>query len=748
MAKDLRLLVPALSLWAGTALVFWIEARVWWPIVGLLIGYMLLYRRGMLRIALVLSCVGVASGALRVLPLLHDMPPAKFESQFVVVADTSRHTTAGSADFGARHSVRIDVISVDSDSAHIPAMLTNIEVPLNGIGSRWTCRMTLRSTHVLYRFSAFARCHSPPTLIADAPRYQKWADAMRDSFAQVTYQRFPEDPAAALLPALVEGDTRGQSTSLNRTMQQAGLGHLTAVSGANVAILFAALTFALRRTRLRPSTKIALQLVALVAFVILARPTASVVRAAVMAAAGLSYWFFGRRKYAEVVLLVSVFGLLLIDPWLSVSWGFALSVAATLGLILLPLFFDVHGRLSQMVLTALAATLATTPLLIVMGTQPTFATIPANVLAEVFVAPATIFGFVTLVFASLSSLPIFGALFTSLATLAAWPGIKCAAAVIWIAQHVNATALSLEVVSWQGLLAVACGCIAFLRLSRWRVLLAVATTLFVVVISTQTLHLLRPWPLHDWDLVACDVGQGDATVIKVREGEAVVVDAGGDDMKVDTCLSQLGISHVVLFVASHFHADHVGGFHGVAKNRTIDALLIPPQSEPHFGFALLAESHIPTKTAKVGDKYTFAGVDFQVLQVGPAIAHPDDGTEINNSSIVLLLTLHGRRVLLTGDIEISAQEALLRLLGSLKVDLVKIAHHGSRYQSPDFALQLHPALAWASVGEGNPYGHPALETLNAYRAEGAHVVTTMDCGSIAFALGEVLRWAGSRPCHA
>ncbi|MEY4322575.1 MAG: hypothetical protein RL410_356 [Actinomycetota bacterium] len=748
MAKDLRLLLPTLALWAGTATVFWIEARVWWPLIVVLAGLVVACRRGLLRIAVVLCIAGVVSSVIRVLPLVHELPKEHFDSVFVVEADPSQRNTVGSVEFGSRQSVRIDVVLANGNEVHIPAMLTNTSPTLQGIGSQWSCRMSVTSTHVLYRFSAFARCHSPPLLRVSSPRFQQWADHVRDALARVTYLRAPRDDAAALLPALVEGDTRGQSPALSRTMNQAGLGHLTAVSGANVAILFGVLNLVLRKTRLRPGMRIAVQLAALMAFVVLARPTASVVRAAVMAAAGLGYWFFGRRRYAEVVLLVSVFLLLVIDPWLSVSWGFGLSVAATFGLIVLPQHFGAGGRVSHMLMTAFAATIATTPLLIAMGAQPTFATIPANVLSEVFVAPATIIGFLTLIFAVLAGLTVVGPLFLSLSLITGWFAIKCAAAVLWIAKYVNETSLSLHVVSWQGVAALFVAFLVFRRAHHHRVLWGMSAMLVFVVLSTQTMQVLRPWPLREWNVVACDVGQGDATVLKTGAHSAVVVDAGGDAELVDSCLRKLNIDHIELFVVSHFHADHVGGFAGVIKDRRVDALLIPPQDQPHMGFAIVATSAIPREFARVGDVRRFGNVTLQVLQVGPPIANPDDGTDINNSSLVLLVTINNRRILLTGDIEETAQVALMHSVSALHVDMVKIAHHGSRYQSSDFAHFVRPAIAWASVGADNPYRHPSLETLNSYRNESAQVLTTMDCGSIAFALGEVLQWAGSRPCHA
>jgi competence protein ComEC len=86
--------------------------------------------------------------------------------------------------------------------------------------------------------------------------------------------------------------------------------------------------------------------------------------------------------------------------------------------------------------------------------------------------------------------------------------------------------------------------------------------------------------------------------------------------------------------------------------------------------------------------------------------------------------------LLTGDIEIDGQEMLMRSISNPKVDIVKVPHHGSAYQSPGFAQWAHAQLAWISVGKGNSYGHPNASTILLFQSAGSQVLSTMDCGHI------------------
>jgi competence protein ComEC len=750
--------VPALGLWCGSAVALWWQAHIWMPLVALSgVGVLMWWRaRRQLYVFVVLLVVGIGSSGLRIVALTDVGQVEIQQTDFVVTTDPVARVTTGSMSFQKSYSLHADVVRRSDLSIRIPIVLTFSAGQLSSAlpTSTWRCMMSLQSTYVIHHYSAFGRCHSPPEQVSGPSRYQVIASFFREGLANATYRAHSSSDAAALLPALVDGDVRGQTQHLTQALQQSGLGHVTAVSGANVAILFTALNFVLLRLRLSARLRLVVQVLALVAFVVVARPTPSVVRAAVMAGIALTYWWLGWRRYAEVVVLLAVIGLLALDPWLSVSWGFALSAAATLGLILLPSLWGMNSenRIQQLLVTALAATLATVPLLIAMGTHPTFASIPANVLAEVFIAPATIVGFLCLVTAALTGVPVLGAFFGIVTTLLVWCGIVCCTVIIWIAEFLNQTPFSTSVVSFSGVLAIIVAVTAAFRLrnlpSQKLLMVSLGLLSLVLALTTRIESWVAAWPLSDWNLVACDVGQGDASVIRTSVDSAIVIDAGGDDVLIDSCLSTLGISKIDLFIVSHFHADHVGGITGLVRGREVVRALVPPQQSPLQGYKNVTAEIESLQIARVGDSGEIAGVRWQVLYVGTPIGTSDDGSVINNASVVVLITMNHHTILFTGDIEVEGQSALMSSLGNLHVDVVKIAHHGSRYQDPRFAAWTHPSIAWASVGADNPYGHPAIDTLNAYRALGAVVVTTKDCGSLAFRITSAIEWRGSKPCHA
>jgi competence protein ComEC len=108
----------------------------------------------------------------------------------------------------------------------------------------------------------------------------------------------------------------------------------------------------------------------------------------------------------------------------------------------------------------------------------------------------------------------------------------------------------------------------------------------------------------------------------------------------------------------------------------------------------------------------------------------------NNASVVLLVQVRGVRVLLTGDVEPEAQAALARAWPGLTVDVLKIPHHGSRFQDLGFLSGLHARVAVASVGADNDYGHPSAEVLDPLADAGARVLRTDRDGTVVVVAGD------------
>ena len=236
-----------------------------------------------------------------------------------------------------------------------------------------------------------------------------------------------------------------------------------------------------------------------------------------------------------------------------------------------------------------------------------------------------------------------------------------------------------------------------------------------------------------------DVGQGDAILVEGSRGGRLLIDGGPDPDRLLVELDRLippwdrRLDAVVL---SHPHEDHVAGLAMLLERYRVARTFEPGMLGPGPGYAAwaaeLAGRPTPGALLAAGDRLSVDDIALEVLWPMPGSVPrepPDAGTGINNVSIVLLGSVAGRRFLLTGDVEQEVDPELLARLGH--VDLLKIAHHGSKTASTDAFLDaVDPTVAVASAGTGNPYGHPSPATLSRIEARGARVFRTDRDGSV------------------
>jgi competence protein ComEC len=247
---------------------------------------------------------------------------------------------------------------------------------------------------------------------------------------------------------------------------------------------------------------------------------------------------------------------------------------------------------------------------------------------------------------------------------------------------------------------------------------------------------LKQWPVPNWVMVSCDVGQGDATVIRVGRNEAVVVDVGGDAEAIDRCLSDLHIKRIPVLLLTHFHADHVGGLEGAIGNREIGQIRVSPLNDPpsttEFVNAVLDRLNQKSTVMTYPERFVINDVSFTCIWPSELIL--GQGSDANNASVALAVEVAGVAILLAGDIEPPAQDKIVRDLPEIDFDVIKVAHHGSRYQSSDFASWANSEVAFISVGKDNDYGHPAPETISLYELTGSQVFRTDLGGDLAVSI--------------
>lgn len=580
----------------------------------------------------------------------------------------------------------------------------------------------------------------PPEDTGTAPWWQQAADTARRALRSASGVLGEE--AGGLLPGLIVGDTSELSGRIEQDFLVAGMSHLTAVSGFHVAVVCGAVLLLTRGLRLGPRLSAAIAAVTLVGFVVLVGYEPSVLRAGVMGAISLLALLLGRRGSALPALGAAVCVLVLYDPAMATNMGFALSVVATAGLVLLaPKWAEglvrtgVPAGLAEGLVVPAAAFLATAPVLAGMTGEVSLVSVAANLLAAPVVAPVMVLGAVATVLA-----PIWPA-GAGLLLQIAGPGVSW---LIFVAR--NAAGVPGAIVSWPsgwwgGLLAagVAGLLVLMLRSRRSRALLALA--LGALLMFLVPVRIVAPsWPPENWVLVACDVGQGDGIVLTTEEpGRAVVVDTGPEPVALGGCLDRLNITRVPLVVLSHLHADHIGGLQAVFDGRAVGAVAVGPGRVPGWAWRKVesetAAQDVPLLELRVGDRFGWPGLRLDVL--GPRhVSSADDGTAVNNSSVVLRATTPAGRVLLTGDIELAAQADLLASGADLRAEILKIPHHGSRFSLPLFLATVAPRIAVVSAGEQNEYGHPHHSIVRMLRDNGALVARTDTGGDTAVVIDD------------
>ncbi len=506
------------------------------------------------------------------------------------------------------------------------------------------------------------------------------------------------EDAGALIPGMVIGDTSKQSVEFKNQMRRSGLTHLVAVSGANFAIVSAFVLWGMQFVFRKVNYRLIATAIALAAFIALVRPSPSVLRAAAMAAVLLVA--FGTRQGRDPLpaLGFAIAAVVILDPFQARDAGFALSVLATAGLLLLAPKIK-----PKFLAPPIAAMAFCAPVIVALSGYISPMSIIANVLAAPAVAPITIVGFIAALVSPFAPW-LSHLLILCVKPLAIW--------IVWVAKWSAAFPVFTLKTGLYGFLIVAVLILA-IYLGRAKV----AIVLLIVVI---TFSWAQRFPAGDWQIANCDIGQGDAMVINLKQHRAIVIDVGPDPQLIDRCLRQLGVKEIPLLILTHIHADHVGGLAGAGKNRKIG-------------------------TTWYGD--VFAGTRATIEDVKIEVKWPDRAGEYtpNNSSIAVLFTSPNFTLFAAGDIEPPVQSQLVSRIG--EVDIYKVAHHGSRFQDLDLMRELSPQIAVISVGATNTYGHPAPATISALTQLGAKVLRTDIDGAVAikatnhqFSLQRSKRW--------
>jgi competence protein ComEC len=607
------------------------------------------------------------------------------------------------------------------------------------------------------------------------------------------------EPEAGLAAGILIGLRDRVDRDLAAAFTTAGVSHVVAISGWNIAIVAAAVAACSGRMDRRRRSVVTMA--AIVAYVVFAGASASVVRAGAMAGVVLLARESGRAGRAAAALGWAAAILLLADPRLIGDAGFQLSALATAGLIAwaTPTAEAIErlGRghvprwLAESLGVSLAAQLATLPVILIAFGRLAILAPAVNLVIVPLVAPAMAAGLVALLGGALVTLGAPSVVGAVLA-LPGWVSLRSMVAIVDTAAGIPFASVALPAPI---ALAAAGATIAAilgvrLRLHRHRahasardrttqprptepppsgrrtttsapralrlavVSLAVSVVVGGAVVSSRPVGLPR--------VSVMDVGQGDAILVEGSRGGRLLIDGGPDPARL---LIELDARippwdrRIDAVILTHPHEDHVAGLARLLDRYRIGRVFEPGMRGPGPGYAAwlsrLAAAAAPVRMGLArGDRLAVDDIDLRVLwpirgQV-PA-KPPDGGTGINNVSIVLLGAVGTYRFLLAGDVEQGIDPSLLQERLP-RLDFLKVAHHGSKTATTQaFVDTVRPKVAVASAGAGNPYGHPAPSTLERLAAAGAQVFRTDLDGTVVATFdptGMTVSAEGGRPVAA
>lgn len=544
------------------------------------------------------------------------------------------------------------------------------------------------------------------------------------------------DPAATLAAGVLFGEQRAMPPDVLEALRVTGTTHLVVVSGLHVAMTLGvviALLSAVMSRRLAGLVALAF----LPLYLALVGLDPPVVRASIMAVGVAAAAVLGRRTPGWIYLVYAVAAMLLVDPGLIRTAAFQFSAAATAGVMLVgPVLRDwlllrtgwteETGRAAIVEAGAAAAgaSLAVAPIQVATFQYVSLWEVPTNILVAplfegtLFIAAIAAFtgwwppaadamnlagrfvpdAFIAVV-TTMASLP--RASIDVTAPLPAGIGFYGAlVGAVWWLERRTGPAPALDPGRRSGI--------------EWTASLAViAGGLWLIVLN----------PADDTATVTIfDVGQGSAALI--REGNTqVLVDTGLPDGAIIGALGRVGAARGIdAVILSHEDADHAGGLYPLLRRMDVHGLYATAD-------ALAALDFVHGVPLTIGDRVHLSTRVFIEVLSPPTRSNDRRHASPNEASLVVMVHLGERRVLLPGDIEAGGEDWLVRSGLDLRADVIAIPHHGSRTSSTsEFVARVSPAVAVASVGVDNRYGHPHEEVIARYR--GAIVYRTDEAGDI------------------
>lgn len=572
---------------------------------------------------------------------------------------------------------------------------------------------------------------------------------IRDRIVHVIDNSLPHQQAG-LLNGMLIGYREGLSDEVQEAFSNAGLTHIMAVSGANVAFLILPLSFLLKLLGIGKKLSNLLIIAFLILFVFVTGFEPSVLRAVLMAGVILLSEVLYKKPDTYAAIAFSCILLLVISPCMLFNIGFQLSYAATLGIVMLYKNIKklitckfVPNKVAEIIGGTLAAQLGVLPITLIHFNKLSLISIIPNILVAPILGLITILGML---------MAILGQFSLYLSTLIGYLNNIFLSAVLYVTKWSSGVSFAAITTVTPSLIMGAAYYVVIWFLFWYKPLKGIslklrhgAAVLSIIAVFFLT-GTLKPACM---EVTFLDVGQGDCAFIRTYTGKTVLIDGGGStnpnniskvgERVVIPFLLDSGICSLDAVIATHPHSDHIQGLGDVLKGLGTKRLIIP-SIENDAGFEELLSTagskNIPVTRCSEGDRIRLD--DRTVMQVlNPPGNWPGDEESFNNASLVLKLSYGHTSILFTGDVEAEVEERIVSSgteddidVSLLDVDVLKVAHHGSAYSSGKAFLDaVDPQAAIISVGRNN-FGHPSEKVLNLLKESNVECFRTDECGAV------------------
>ncbi|WP_379966108.1 DNA internalization-related competence protein ComEC/Rec2 [Ectobacillus sp. sgz5001026] len=592
--------------------------------------------------------------------------------------------------------------------------------------------------HYVFRASSFASCNT------ERISFIHWLFSIRQSSIHYIQETFPKE-TVGFMNALLYGDRQQLSGDIEDLYQQMGLIHLLAISGSHISLLVVMCLFVMLRVGLTRETATVILVIIVPLYMFMTGASASVVRASVMAVFVLVCVLFSRRLRGMDALSLTAITMMMWNPYIVFDIGFQFSFLATAVLLLSSKVILSGQMLKGAWNLALAAQLASIPITLYHFGRLS----PYSLFLNLIFVPYLSFvilplSLLTLVVSFLfPSLTILSSLLSGCITfsneLLKWcnnlPFLQVtfgqSSATMTLLYSVSILCLFLV---WEGKMG-----------KSFRILSVVC---FVLI---GTIQYTSPYWNPNGSITFIDVGQGEAILIRLPYNKATyLIDTGGaiafpqeewqkrkrtysvGESIVLPYLYQHGVKKIDKLILTHADVDHAGAANEVLKGIAVGEVIvsrkktISPLEEEIIQNAKNRKASI--QIVKSGDSWQEgSSATFTVL------SPLGDETKDNNQSIVLYTKLGGLKWLFTGDLEEDGEKQIMDRYPDLRVDVLKVGHHGSKSSTSEAFLQmLKPTTTVISVGKKNRYGHPHTEVIDRLKYHNVSIWRTDEGGAITF----------------